>query len=396
MRVRGLTPEGKESPAGAPVMMPYEPVSTRRVRPEGPLSLEAALTVDEDLASARTGLTQLKSAAVGEVVVPTKARKKPLHKLSLREADVTKVVPHRVTCVRFHPIPTLCAVMGDKKGNLGLWFPDDDRTVCFSPHAGPIAEVSTHPLALNTIITGSYDGSVRSFDLERETFDELLVMDGLITSVAATQNPCVVLAGDSTGDLHVVDSRAKKAASPKSLHSSRINCLHVDPMTDTFVVSSSRDQSAAVWDLRNLQAKKKGGLTSLQTIQHTKSVTSTYFSPDGGSLLSTSLDNTVKVSKLQTGKKGKKAAPLKRISHNNHTGRWLSNFRAVWDPRDASRFVIGAMTTRNLEVYDSSTGAVVGRLQSEFMTAVPTLNAIHPLSDTIVATTASGRAALWY
>ena len=31
-------------------------------------------------------------------------------------------------------------------------------------------------------------------------------------------------------------------------------------------------------------------------------------------------------------------------NHNNHVGRWLTNFRATWDPKCDYRFVCGSMT----------------------------------------------------
>ena len=32
------------------------------------------------------------------------------------------------------------------------------------------------------------------------------------------------------------------------------------------------------------------------------------------------------------------------IRHNNYVGRWLTPFRAVWDPKSDSHFVVGSMS----------------------------------------------------
>ena len=32
-----------------------------------------------------------------------------------------------------------------------------------------------------------------------------------------------------------------------------------------------------------------------------------------------------------------------RLRHDNHTGRWLTNFRAVWDSKNEDYFVVGSM-----------------------------------------------------
>ena len=35
--------------------------------------------------------------------------------------------------------------------------------------------------------------------------------------------------------------------------------------------------------------------------------------------------------------------PLVRLRHNNQTGRWLTPFRARWDPSSDDHFVVGSM-----------------------------------------------------
>jgi WD40 repeat protein len=68
----------------------------------------------------------------------------------------------------------------------------------------------------------------------------------------------------------------------------------------------------------------------------------------------------------------------------------------VFDPSDDGVFVCGNMD-RSVEVFDAASGDKLASLSSEWLTAVPTLNAIHPSLDRrlILSGTASGRLHLW-
>ena len=84
------------------------------------------------------------------------------------------------------------------------------------------------------------------------------------------------------------------------------------------------------------------------------------------------------------------------IYHNQQTGRWLSSIRAIFDPADDGVFVCGSMD-REVEVYAAATGERLAALKNDWLTAVPTLNALHPdpLRRMLLSATASGRLHLW-
>jgi hypothetical protein len=43
------------------------------------------------------------------------------------------------------------------------------------------------------------------------------------------------------------------------------------------------------------------------------------------------------------------------LAHNNNTGRWLTNFKAYFDPKADTCFYTGAMTRpRSIDVFDAS------------------------------------------
>jgi WD40 repeat protein len=90
--------------------------------------------------------------------------------------------------------------------------------------------------------------------------------------------------------------------------------------------------------------------------------------------------------------------PTLIISHDNHTGRWISTFRTIFDPANDDTIIIGNMK-RFMDIYSATRedGLPLSQLSNELLTAIPTLNAVHPSTefDVIVSGTASGRMHLW-
>ena len=76
-----------------------------------------------------------------------------------------------------------------------------------------------------------------------------------------------------------------------------------------------------------------------------KSVSSAYYSPLSGKyLVTTSLDNRIRLYKSASA-----GGPLDMVMafyHDNQVGRWLTNFRAVWDPKSDEHYMVGKMPGR--------------------------------------------------
>lgn len=100
------------------------------------------------------------------------------------------------------------------------------------------------------------------------------------------------------------------------------------------------------------------------------------------------------------GKARPSAPPLdapKVLSHNNQTGKWVTLFRACWqkNPSLEPHFSIGSMT-RHAEIYDQHGRRLVRLHDPDWITAVPAVTALHPISPARMATgNGSGRCALW-
>lgn len=94
-----------------------------------------------------------------------------------KEEWVAKVTPDRIYSVATHPCEhKLIACAGDKQGYVGLWDvdagqqDDNSRVHLFRVHSRPVCclEWATP----QTMITASYDGTVRRFDVEKGVFEE--------------------------------------------------------------------------------------------------------------------------------------------------------------------------------------------------------------------------------
>ncbi|KAG2436241.1 hypothetical protein HXX76_006552 [Chlamydomonas incerta] len=223
----------------------------------------------------------------------------------------------------------------------------------------------------------------------------------------------------------------------------KINSLHLEPSGTPLLATSCSNGSVGVWDIRMLErgiagvvaAAKAGGsggaigakTKPLSLLRHAKSCHAAYWAPDGSKrLLSTSYDDTLRVwADPATGgaADGSRLSQLLSISHNNQTGRWITPFRAVWSAA-ADAVLVGSMK-RGLDVFTAPSpaaaqqgaggvpspargkkapvaegvadpgGKLLATLSSEYMTAIPSRAAPHPLLPVVVAATSSGRCHIW-
>jgi WD40 repeat protein len=121
-----------------------------------------------------------------------------LDALSLDDAEtcVAKVTPERIYSVTCHPSPHhIIACAGDKKGHVGVWNVDqynpnvsanttaeegrenamkstNDGVHLFKPHSGAVSSMIWNASG-TTLLSASYDGSVRAFDASKQVFEEI-------------------------------------------------------------------------------------------------------------------------------------------------------------------------------------------------------------------------------
>ncbi|KAH9615274.1 hypothetical protein KSS87_011959 [Heliosperma pusillum] len=317
-----------------------------------------------------------------------------VNSLNLEPENIARVLPGRISCVRFFPTADMTMVVaGNKFGQLGFWDvkpqeENEDVIHVYRPHTAPLSGVSIHPFSLSKVYTSSYDGSIRLMDMENEEFELAHSSSSPLYSIAQQPNNAnSVYVGEGDGDLNVVDGRVRESTNSWSLHEKRINTIDFNPSNPNIMTTSSSDALACLWDLRKMDVKHPER-TALQSIIHKRAVHSSYFSPSGGSVATTSLDNNIGVFC------GVNFEDKFMIPHDNRTNRWISTFRAIWGWDDTHLFV-GNME-RRVDVLSLSQRKTVYTLSSPLMSAIPCRYDAHPCTVGMLAgATSGGQIYIW-
>lgn len=325
---------------------------------------------------------------------------------TLNGDDIVKATEERIYSMAFHPrTDKLVVAAGDKRGNLSLWSadePSDEENVVamYRPHTSPVTQLHFSPQDSTKLLSSSFDGSIREFDLRAATFSELFgTSDNVgITSMALNaEHPNTFLVSCEDGFIWSVDPR--QASNDKQsqflLHEKKVNTVHQHPLFPFCIATASLDRTVCLWDMRKL---KKANNVALVTMPHSRSVNCAYFSPGGEHLVTVGQDNYVNVFDTRDAKHhdAHSVAPTLAIPHNNQTGRWLTKLHASWDPKRKDRFVIGSMNQpRSIQIFQATRKNPIQELTSDYFNSVHSINVFHPTLDVIAGGNSSGRLALW-
>lgn len=441
-RIGGLTTNGRDIKAFSTINTSLELATAPEERhPKGDVpftSNNGTTATDEDFLNQILRTLPSKRPDHSTKALPMLLPLTKYNDLRLRENDVAKVTKNSITHLAFCSSQNgnglgLIVAAADKRGGIGLW--NVDHEIQTTEPNGTLAEGSDDAsslegalegvdgvqknsfdgvLAFNgvhyqyvsglkwgntshgteTLYTCSYDGSVRQLDPEKGIFslvwgDE----DREYSCFDVSPDGCTVYLGDNEGVLDVIDIRSRQRtvklngkSSILDIHNRKVNTVQVDPGSSSMIVTASTDATIALWDVRKLKAStSKTKAKAVASASHHQTCQSAYFAPDGSQrVVSTSFDNTVRI---WDGKKG--LAQQASIRHDNQTGRWVLPFRAVWGS-NSDAVIVGNMR-RYVDVYDAHTGELTTQLSSEWMSAIPSRNSVHPTLPVIASGTASGR-----
>ena len=282
-----------------------------------------------------------------------------------------------------------------------------------------------------------------------------------------------ILAGDDTGRMWALDPRSDHPVlGCIQAHGKRdkIQCLHHNPHSPHAVLSAGNDWKARIWDVRTLSWSRLAGQflepsrgssggegstaattaataasiadmlasdttpscastattstakgdskknAAVAVLSHPRVVNSAYWSPVSGTkILTTCIDNRLRV---WDNLHGDLAAPSREIVHSHDFGRYLSPFRAVWDPKDTLeriavcgryisepfRFPGGERDVKlhPVDVLDVSASgstpanpsALVTQLADPLLATISPVNIVHP-SRYVIASGSSRSVFLW-
>lgn len=268
----------------------------------------------------------------------------------------------------------------------------------------------------HNMVTSSYDGSIRLLNCETGTFEEIfatyddsdttyledlgfgldlgyrfwtqsVAVDHRFSSGLSNNHPCLFVS-TSVGDIFHADLRIplkQRITFYESVSDKKINTTSLHP-NGTTLAAAGNDGIVRLFDLRKFRDNRNSKSQSLAKPFCTQiaglSVSSSFFSQSGKSLLTTSFSNRLDItenSHLETNV----VNPTHSIRHNNQTGRWLTTFQAKWHP-NVDLFCSGSMNKpRCVEIF-SGKGILLREVTGTSLGSVFSRTCFHPSTEKLV------------
>ncbi|XP_077174374.1 WD repeat-containing protein 76 [Paroedura picta] len=394
----------REDPLGVPLPekpKPAEaPVEEHPRVPPGPIPMVPVAEEErpeqvEEFLSRWAKLSQV-SLPKTEMTLPNlESYKAGLRGMALQEDGVAKVVRSRIYSVAIHPSASCTLVAaGDKEGHVGMWnldCPVEDGLHAFLPHSRPVSCLLFSLADPAHLLSLSLDGTVRCGDVTHAVFDEVYRNDdsALSSFDFLSGDASTLVVGMWDAGVAVVDRRTPGTSTEISADLNSVTrTVHVHPVKRQYLMAAGA-RNVSVYDVRQL--KRSGSQPAVSLVGHSKSVASAYFSPaTGNRVVTTCADDTLRI--FGTNCLSSVAPILATIRHDNRTGRWLTRFRAEWDPKRDDCCVVGSMSRpRRIEVFHA-TGALVHSFASQdHLGSVCSISACHPTRYIVAGGNASGR-----
>ncbi|XP_025328744.1 WD repeat-containing protein 76 isoform X3 [Canis lupus dingo] len=326
-----------------------------------------------------------------------KSYKANLNGMVINEDTVRKVTKGSVFSVALHPseIRTLVAA-GAKSGQVGLWDlthqSKEDGVYVFQPHSQPVSCLYFSPANPAHILSLSYDGTLRCGDFSRAIFEEVYrdERSSFSSFDFLGEDASTLIVGHWNGNISLVDRRTPGTSYEKLINSSlrKIRTVHVHPVhRQYFITAGLRDTH--IYDTRHLNLRGSQPLISLT--EHTKSIASAYFSPlTGNKVVTTCADCKLRI--FDSSCISSEIPLLTTIRHNTITGRWLTRFQAVWDPKQEDCIIVGSMAhPRRVEIFHETGKQVHSFFGGECLVSVCSINAMHPTRYILAGGNSSGK-----
>lgn len=326
-----------------------------------------------------------------------KTYKANLSGMVISEDTVYKVTKGAVFSMAFHPseIKTLVAA-GAQSGQVGLWDlthqPKEDGVYVFQPHSQPVSCLYFSPANPAHMLSLSYDGTLRCGDISSAVFEEVYrnERNSLSSFDFLAEDASTFIVGHWDGSMSLVDRRTPGTSYEKLISSSlrKIRTVHVHPVQRQYFITAGCRETH-IYDTRRLTPSGSQPLISLT--EHTKSIASAYFSPlTGNRIVTTCAD--CKLRFFDSSCISSQIPLLTTIRHNTITGRWLTRFRAVWDPKQEDCIIIGSRAhPRQVEVFHETGEQVHAFLGGEYLVSVCSIIAVHPTRYILAGGNSSGK-----
>ncbi|KAK9840258.1 hypothetical protein WJX74_006309 [Apatococcus lobatus] len=342
------------------------------------------------------------------------------HTKWLVESAVLRLHSRRCTCLEFHPTRDNIVVSGDKKGEVAVWdFHKVTERSVYKTHKALTNHVRFLPSSDGAACcSAATDGTLKELDIETGSDKELLNCnpEGWITGVTdekawimlyglgVSWRRSLIAVGDSKGMVYFLDRRQKDPICCHQLHKkgNKVTSADFHPVDKDLLLTASNDWQAKLSDMRMLCApltegsKGKGQMQppiEVVSMEHPKVVNSAWFSPvTGQKIMTTCIDNRIRIwdTLFNAGQ------PADReIIHSHDFNRYLTPFRAEWDPKDTDereviigRYIsedFGGVALHPVDVMDGGTGRLVAEMKDPNLQTICPVNKPHPRQDIIIS-----------
>ncbi|XP_010001141.1 PREDICTED: WD repeat-containing protein 76 [Chaetura pelagica] len=388
-------------PSGIPVPeLPAQPEAEEYPQvPAGPLPMVPEDQVEnskmaEDLLATWMKISEMKVGDAEKRTSDMKRYQDSLSSMVISEENVKKVVKYRVCSMAIHPSESsILVAAGDKLGQVGLWnvsCVSAEGAHTFVPHNHSVSCMHFSPSNPAHLLSLSHD-VLRCGDVTRAVFDEIYRSEEEFSSFDFLEDSAsTAVVGHWNGNVSLVDRRTPGTSSELSadIGFKRTRTVHVHPVNRQYVLAAG-SVDVCVFDVRYLKPQGNQPVSSLNG--HTKSVASAYFSPVTGSrVVTVCADDKLRV--YDTTSLAPTVPVLSTVRHNNNTGRWLTRFRAIWDPKQEDCFVVGSMARpRQIEVFQDTGKLLHSFYNIDCLSSVCSINVLHPSRNILVGGNSSGR-----
>nr|XP_031361582.1 WD repeat-containing protein 76 [Lonchura striata domestica] len=391
-----------EPPMDIPLLDPFAQAVAKAYPqvPAGPLPMVPEYQVEtskqtEALLSTWMRISELKADVAEQGTPDIKRYQESLSSMVLSEESIRKVVKTRVVSMAIHPSEsTILVAAGDTVGHVGLWNVSsgtEEGAHIFIPHNFRVNCMHFSPCNPAHLLSLGND-TLRCGDVTRAIFDEIFRgEEDLSCFDFLEENACTAIVSQWAGPVAVVDRRTPGVSSELTVDIgfTRTRTVHVHPVKKQYFLAAGSVDVCA-FDVRYLRNTKENNPLSSLT-GHTKSVASAYFSPvTGNRVVTVCADDRLRV--YDTTSLSPTVTLLSSIRHNNNTGRWLTRFRAIWDPKQEHCFLVGSMAQpRRIEVFQDTGKLLHSFCNVDCLGSVCSINVVHPSQNILAGGNSSGR-----
>ncbi|AMD21245.1 HEL035Cp [Eremothecium sinecaudum] len=320
----------------------------------------------------------------------------------------------RITAMYFHPSREKKLIVGgDTTGTVGLWSVTDELGIG-SEETGPdisrfklftknVCKVETYPMNTGKLLAASYDGSLRSIQLNTLKSESIAVFQnsygealGISDWQFSYEHPNVLYMTTLTGEFTQFDLRTKpQSYNLMRLSDKKIGSMAISPSNSYQIATGSLDRTLKLWDIRKTVKKPEWSQYDdfpshdiVSTYESRLSISAVSYSPTADTLVCNGYDNTIRLFDVSSVLEAE-LKPKTTIQHNCKTGRWVSILKAKFK-QNKNVFAIANMK-RAIDIYNNAGE----QLTSLPTSTVPAVLSWHPLENWITGGNSSGKVFLF-